>query len=90
MGNSSGWTSRRHRRAAIVERDGGAWLAVEVKLNPSPHAVDSAARSLLRLRNKVSPSRADDLAALLVVTSTGAAYHRPDGVHVAPITTLAP
>ena len=63
---------------------------MEVKLNPSPHVVDGAARSLLRLRNKVSPSRADDLAALLVVTSTGAAYHRPDGVHVAPITTLAP
>ena len=75
---------------AIVERDDGAWLATEVRLNPSPHVVDGAARSLLRLRNKVSPNRADDLAALLVVTSTGAAYRRPDGVQVAPITTLAP
>ncbi len=75
---------------AIVERDDGAWMAVEVKLSPASHAVDSAARSLLRLRRKTAPERAADLAAMLVVTSTGAAYRRPDGVQVAPITALAP
>jgi len=75
---------------AIVERNDGAWLAVEVKLSPSPQSVDTAAASLLRLRDKVAQRRADDLAALLVVTSTGAAYRRPDGVQVAPITALGP
>lgn len=75
---------------AIVERDDGAWIAVEVKLSPASHAVESAARSLLRLRRKTAPERAADLAAMLVVTSTGAAYRRPDGVQVAPITALAP
>ena len=75
---------------AIVERVDGAWIAVEVKLNPSPQSMDRAAASLLRLRGKIAPSRAADLAALLVVTSTGAAYQRSDGVQVAPITSLGP
>ena len=75
---------------AIVERNDGAWLAVEVKLSPSPRSVDAAAASLLRLRDKVARRRADDLAALLVVTSTGAAYRRKDGVQVAPIAALGP
>lgn len=75
---------------AIVERNDGAWLAVEVKLSPSPKSVDKTAASLLRLRDKVAHRRADDLAALLVVTSTGAAYRRKDGVQVAPVTALGP
>ena len=75
---------------AVVERDDGAWIAVEVELNPSPAVVEAAARSLLRLRNKVAGNRVEDLAALMVVTSTGSAYRRPDGVQVAPITTLGP
>ena len=75
---------------AIVERDDGTWIAVEVKLNPSPQSVDKAAASLLRLRHKIAPRRLSELAALLVVTSTGAAYRRSDGVQVAPITALGP
>lgn len=75
---------------AIIERDDGAWMAVEVKLNPSPVVVASAARSLLRLRNKVARSRVEELAALMVVTSTGPAYRRPDGIQVTPITALGP
>ena len=75
---------------AVVERDDGAWLAVEAKLSPSPRSVDAAAASLLRLRGKVARRRADDLAALVVVTSTGAAYRRRDGVQVAPIAALGP
>ena len=75
---------------AIVERNDGAWFAVEVKLSPAPQAVDGAAASLLRLRDKVARRRTDDLAALLVVTSTGTAYRRKDGVQVAPITALGP
>ena len=75
---------------AVVERNDGAWIAVEVKLSPSAASVDRAARSLLRLRSKVAARRAGDLAGLLVVTSVGAAYRRPDGVQVAPITALGP
>ena len=75
---------------AIVERDDGAWMAVEVKLSPAPEAVDKAAKSLLRLRNKVARPQLEDLAALMVVTSTGPAYRRPDGIQVAPIAALGP
>ena len=53
-------------------------------------AVDTAAASLLRLRDKVAQRRAEDLTALVVVTSTGAAYRRKDGVQIAPITALGP
>ncbi|MCY3926284.1 MAG: DUF4143 domain-containing protein [bacterium] len=75
---------------AIIERTDGSWIAVEVKLNSGAASVDRAARLLLRLRNKVALRRRDELAALLVVTSTGAAYRRPDGIQVAPITSLGP
>ena len=75
---------------AIVARDDGAWLAVEVKLGHRPATVDAAAASLLRLRDKVAASRRADLAGLVVVTALGPAYRRPDGVHVVPITALGP
>ena len=75
---------------AIIERDDSAWIAVEVKLSPVPHVVDEAAKSLLRLRNKVAKDQLEDLAALMVVTSAGPAYRRPDNVQVAPVTTLGP
>ena len=75
---------------AIVERDDGAWIAAEIKLSPSARSVDQAARSLLRLKDKVSKRRRGDLAALLVVTATGAAYRRRDGVQVSPATALGP
>ena len=75
---------------AIIERDDGAWLAVEIKLSPAPDTVNEAARSLLRLRDKMARHRVKDLAALIVVTSTGPAYRRPDNVQVTPITALGP
>ncbi len=43
---------------AVIERPDGAWVAVEVKLSASQRAVDAAARSLLRLRDKVASRRA--------------------------------
>ena len=48
------------------------------------------ADSAERPRDKVARRRTADLAALLVVTSTGTAYRRKDGVQVAPITALGP
>ncbi len=75
---------------AIVARDDGAWMAVEIKLGHRPGTVDAAAASLLRLRDKVATPRRSDLAALVVVTALGPAYRRPDGIHVVPITALGP
>ena len=75
---------------AIVSRDDGAWIAAEAKLSHRPDSVDTAAASLLRMRDKVSAPRQADLQALVVVTARGAAYRRPDGVCVTPITSLGP
>ena len=75
---------------AIVARDDGAWLAVEIKLGHRPDTVGQAAKSLLRLREKVAAPRRSDLAGLVVVTALGPAYCRPDGIHVVPITALGP
>ena len=74
---------------AIVEFPDGRWLAVEAKLGGSD-AIDAGAQSLLRLSRKVSAERADQLAALVVITAVGYGYTRPDGVRVAPVTALGP
>ena len=75
---------------AIVERTDGSWIAAEVKLNTSPSVIDKAAKTLLRLKQKTTRQRAANMASLLVITPTGPAYRRPDGVQVAPITALGP
>jgi uncharacterized protein len=50
---------------AIIERDDGRWIAVEVKLGA--RWVDSAAQALLALRDRVSVEAAERCMALLVV-----------------------
>lgn len=71
----------------IIERGDGAWIAVEIKLGGET-AVEHAAASLHKLRNKVSDRRLDSPSNLVVVTATGYGYRRPDGVQVVPLTTL--
>jgi uncharacterized protein len=73
---------------AIVSLRENKWGAFEVKLNPD--AVDQAAAALLRFASNVDTSRHGEPTVLAVVTSTGYAGRRPDGVHVIPITTLGP
>ena len=73
---------------AIVTLRGGAWGAFEIKLNP--RSVDEAAAALLRFAANVDADRHAAPAALGVITSSGYAGRRPDGVHVIPITALGP
>jgi predicted AAA+ superfamily ATPase len=73
---------------AIVTAPGRRWGAFEIKLNPD--AVDAAAASLLRFAGTVDTSVHGEPAVLGVITSTGYAGRRPDGVHVIPVTALAP
>jgi hypothetical protein len=72
----------------IIERRDGTWAAFEVKLGPG--AVDEAARTLLRVADRVDSSRHGPPAALAVITGWGYGYRRPDGVSVIPIGALAP
>lgn len=73
---------------AIVSLPDGRWAAFEVKLNPA--TVDEAAAALLRFAGKVDVDRHGEPAALAVITSTGYAGRRPDGVDVIPIAALGP
>lgn len=72
----------------VVTLPDGRWGAFEVKMNPAD--ADKAAASLLSFAEKVDQSKAGPPAALGVITSTGFAYRRPDGVTVLPIGTLGP
>ena len=74
---------------AVVEARDGRWLGAEIKLGRE-RTIEQAARSLLRLRNKVDTKRMGTPAKLLVVTATGYSYERPDGVSVVPVTALGP
>ncbi len=73
----------------IVQHPDGRWIAAEVKLGGAA-AVNAGAQALLRLRDKLDSAQVPSPAKLLVITATGYAYERPDGVAVAPITTLGP
>lgn len=72
----------------VVTLPDGRWAAFEVKLNPD--AADKAAQALHSFSDKVDQSKIGPPAALGVITSTGFAYRRPDGVSVIPIGTLGP
>jgi len=76
--------------AIIQRRFSGEWIAVEVKLSHSPETTDRAADSLHRFVENIDAARVGNPAALVVITATGYAYTRPDGVIVAPIAALGP
>lgn len=71
----------------IIEAPDG-WAAFEVKLGSD--AVEQAATNLTALRERVDTAFAGEPLALVVVTGTGLAYRRNDGVLVVPIGTLMP
>ena len=71
----------------VVQSDRG-WAAFEVKLNPNQ--VDKGAAALIRLEQNINPELWGAPLCLGVITATGYAYERPDGVMMLPIGTLAP
>ncbi|MBX3144846.1 MAG: ATP-binding protein [Trueperaceae bacterium] len=70
---------------AIINLPNGDWAAVEVKLGF--RAVEAAAKSLLRLAAAVHDTVRKPVA-LIVITGSGFAYQRPDGVTVIPLSAL--
>ena len=73
---------------AIVDAGPGRWAAFEIKLGAG--RVEEAARTLLRFAERVDTERCGAPAALAVITATGYAYQRPDGVGVVPVGVLGP
>ncbi|MDI9540286.1 MAG: DUF4143 domain-containing protein [Bacillota bacterium] len=74
---------------AIVQLDDGRWGAFEIKLGAD--AIDSAAKSLIKIRNGLKAEGAIIPDVLVVVCGlSNFAYQRKDGVYVVPITALRP
>jgi predicted AAA+ superfamily ATPase len=72
----------------IISLADGRWAAIEVKLGTA--WIDDAAGHLLQLVEKVDAEKIGKPTFLAVLTSTGSAYQRRDGVLVLPIGTLGP
>ena len=73
---------------AVVECPDGSWCAFEIKLGA--HQIDEAAKGLLNLRREMQKIPGSKPPAVLCVLCgmSNAAYQRPDGVYVVPITQL--
>jgi len=90
-GRVTTWRESRGRKEvdAIVEAPTG-WAGFEVKLTGNQSVIDDAARGLLSFAAEIDINRHGEPAALVVLTATGGAGRRPDGVHVVLLTTLGP
>lgn len=74
---------------AVVETADGEWFAFEIKLGANQ--IDAAAASLLSMRESIAAGGGKPPKELCVVCGlSSAAYKRPDGVFVVPITSLRP
>ena len=77
-----------HKVDAVITLSDGSWVAAEIKL--SQFDVDLAAANLKRFAAQVDQERHGPPTALIVITPTGAAGLRDDGVAIVPITALSP
>lgn len=68
---------------AVIHLDDGRWGLIEVKLGNK--LIDEAAENLKKLEARIDTNRIKEPSFLMVVTATGYAYKRNDGVLVVPI-----
>ena len=75
---------------AVVELPDGQWCAFEIKLGANQ--IDAASESLLALKREIENDPKGKSPKILCVLCgmSHAAYQRPDGVYVVPITALRP
>lgn len=72
---------------AVVEMSDGKWCAFEIKLGANQ--IDKAAAGLVALRDSIAESGGVAPSVLCVICGmSNAAYVRPDGVYVVPVTAL--
>ncbi len=72
---------------AVIELQNGDWVALEIKLGANQ--IDTAAKSLLKIRDKIKNAGGKPPKVLCVVCGIcRAVYLREDGVYVVPITAL--
>ena len=72
---------------AVISLPNGDWCGFEIKLGANQ--IDAAAENLIRIRNEIKRDGGKEPSALCVICGlSNAAYMRPDGVFVVPITAL--
>ncbi len=72
---------------AVIEMDDGRWCAFEIKLGANQ--IDAAAKNLLDINQKIKDENGKPASVLCVICGmSNAAYQRPDGVYVVPVTAL--
>ena len=73
---------------AVVELPDGTWSAFEIKLGANQ--IDMAAANLLEIRKQIEqdPKGKPPAALCVICGMSNAAYRRPDGVFVVPITAM--
>ncbi len=70
---------------AVVVLDDGRWALVEVKLG-GDDLVNEGAAHLLKMQRDIAEGNGPEF--MMVITATGPAYRRPDGVLVVPLNCL--
>ena len=68
---------------AVIHLDDGRWGLVEVKLGEN--LIDEAAENLKKLKDRIDTNVLNEPSFLMIITGTGYAYTRKDGVLVVPI-----
>lgn len=68
---------------AVLHFNNGQWAAIEVKLGNK--AIEAGAESLKKLAKKIDQGAMNPPSFLAVITGTGYAYKREDGIYVIPI-----
>ena len=70
----------------IIEKRDGSWAAFEVKLGDI--SLDDAAKKLLDFASNIDSTKSKSPSSLNIITGTGLAYTRPDGVNVLPLSVI--
>lgn len=75
---------------AVISLPNGSWAAFEIELGAAQ--IDTAAKKLIRIQASLRTDTLNSAPAVLCVLCgmTNAAYRRPDGVFVVPVTALRP
>ena len=72
---------------SVIELENGEWCAFEIKLGANQ--IEKAANELVSLKEQIEKDNGKAPSVLCVICGlTNAAYQRPDGVYVVPITAL--
>lgn len=72
---------------SVIELENGEWCAFEIKLGA--HQIEKAANDLINLKKQIESENGKVPSVLCVICGlSNAAYQRPDGVYVIPITAL--